>query len=140
MPRELVAVTGCADGRVRRGPSGRSVKESAAREVLPAAVHDYYPGGAEDELTLRANPAAYGELFLRPRVLTDVSPVDPSVHLMADRLASPVLLAPRAFQRLARPEEELARSPDGEGSGSKPSSSGSWIPRWTGPPWSGSGA
>ena len=33
--------------------------ESKARELLPRAVYDYYAGGANDELTLRENRAAY---------------------------------------------------------------------------------
>jgi 4-hydroxymandelate oxidase len=82
--------------------------EEEARALLPAPVYDYYAGGAEDEVTLRANRAAFGRWFLRPRVLVDVSRVDPSVELLGERLSFPVLLAPTAFQRLAHPEGECA--------------------------------
>jgi isopentenyl diphosphate isomerase/L-lactate dehydrogenase-like FMN-dependent dehydrogenase len=89
-------------------PRSLAAYEAAAREVLPAAIYDYYAGGADDELTLRANQAAYEGIFLRPRVLTDVSRVDPSVELLGEPLAFPVLLAPTAFHHLAHSEGELA--------------------------------
>lgn len=82
--------------------------ELAARSKLPRAVYDYYAGGADDELTLRANREAYERTFIRPRVLVDVSEVDLSLELLGDRLAMPVLVAPTAFQRLAHPDGELA--------------------------------
>jgi 4-hydroxymandelate oxidase len=82
--------------------------ERAARECLDPMIYDYYAGGAEDEVTLRANRSAYERFMLRPRVLVDVSNVDPAVELFGERLSLPVLLAPAAFQRLAHPEGELA--------------------------------
>jgi 4-hydroxymandelate oxidase len=82
--------------------------EAAARERLPQMVYDYYAGAADDEVTLRANRAAYESILLRPRVLVDVSRIDTSVELLGHRLPFPILLAPTAFQRLAHPEGELA--------------------------------
>ena len=82
--------------------------EDAARATLPRAVYDYFAGGAEDEVTLRANRAAYERYYLRPRVMVDVSHVDASVELLGERLAFPVALAPAALQRLAHPDGELA--------------------------------
>lgn len=82
--------------------------EAAAADVLPKDVFDYYAGGAEDEVTLRANRTAWSEVFLRPRVLVDVSGVDTSITLLGERLAHPILVAPTAFQRLAHPEGERA--------------------------------
>jgi 4-hydroxymandelate oxidase len=82
--------------------------EAAARARLPAMVYDYYAGAADDEITLRANRSAYGEIFLRPRVLQDVGTVDTSLELLGERLSVPILLAPTAFQKLADPQGELA--------------------------------
>ncbi len=45
---------------------------------------------------------------LRPRVLTDVTHVDTSVELFGRRVATPVLVAPMAFQALAHPDAERA--------------------------------
>ncbi|MBW3535913.1 MAG: alpha-hydroxy-acid oxidizing protein [Gemmatimonadetes bacterium] len=82
--------------------------EARAREALSRDVYDYYAGGAEDEITLAANEAAFRDVFFRPRVLVDVSGVDTSLELLGSRLEHPVILAPTAFQRLAHPEGEAA--------------------------------
>jgi isopentenyl diphosphate isomerase/L-lactate dehydrogenase-like FMN-dependent dehydrogenase len=81
-------------------------------------VYDYFAGGAEDELTLRANRVAYRRYALRPRVLVDVREVDTSLDLFGQRLAHPVLLAPTAFQRLAHPDGELATARAARSAGS----------------------
>ncbi|MEX1257393.1 MAG: alpha-hydroxy acid oxidase [Gemmatimonadota bacterium] len=91
-----------------RAPLNLSDFEPLARAQLPAATYDYYAGGADDERTVRANVDAYSDLFLRPRVLVDVSRVDTSVEILGERVSFPVLLAPTAFQRLANLEGERA--------------------------------
>ena len=112
------------DPRAARAEAGRpppwslDTYEDAARAVLPRAVYDYFAGGAENEVTLRANREAYERYFLRPRVLVDVSDVDASVELLGDRLAFPVALAPAAFQRLANPDGELATARAARAAGS----------------------
>jgi 4-hydroxymandelate oxidase len=82
--------------------------EPAARTVLSEAAYNYYAGGAEDETTLRANRAAFGRFYLRPRVLVDVGEIDTSVEILGERVSMPILVAPTAFQRLAHPEGEKA--------------------------------
>ncbi|MEQ9569906.1 MAG: alpha-hydroxy acid oxidase [Longimicrobiales bacterium] len=82
--------------------------EARAREVLPRAVYDYYAGGADDEDTVAANRAAWGEIRFRPRVLVDVSSPDPSIELLGTVLPSPVAVAPTAFHRLAHADGERA--------------------------------
>ena len=82
--------------------------EEAARQLLTRPAYDYYAGGAEDELTLRWNRAAFRRYMLRPRVLVDVATVDTAVTLLGERLSLPVVLAPAAFQRLAHADGELA--------------------------------
>jgi 4-hydroxymandelate oxidase len=89
-------------------PATLDALEEVARENLSEAAYNYYAGGAEDEVTLQANRAAFGRFFLRPRVLVDVGEVDLSVELLGERLSMPVLVAPTAFQRLAHPEGERA--------------------------------
>jgi 4-hydroxymandelate oxidase len=89
-------------------PANIAGYERLAQQVLPREVFDYYAGGAEDEVTLHANRAAYAQYVLRPRVLVDVSRIDTSVQLLGQTLRSPVLLAPTAFQRLAHADGELA--------------------------------
>jgi len=82
--------------------------ETRTRARVPAAVYDYYAGGAGDERTLAENVEAWQRVWLRPRTLVDVGAVDPSVQLLGHRLAAPVLLAPVAAQRLLHPDGELA--------------------------------
>ena len=86
--------------------------ERAAADLLEAGPLGYFAGGAGDERTLRRNVAAFGEWELLPRVLVDVSKVDPSVELFGAKLSMPLLVAPVAFQRLAHEdgEEGMARA------------------------------
>ena len=78
-----------------------------ARRRLPPMVFDAFDGGAEDEVTLRANREAYAQLRLRPRSLVDVSTRDAAVELFGDRLTMPVVLAPTGSARLADSRAEL---------------------------------
>jgi hypothetical protein len=64
-------------------------------------------GGAGEEHSIRANQESYQRIFLRPRVLRSVTPVDLSQDLFGRPLPAPVLLAPAAYQRLMHPEGEL---------------------------------
>jgi 4-hydroxymandelate oxidase len=81
--------------------------EAEARERLPHAVYEYVAGGAGDEHSIRANQESYRKIFLRPRVLRTVAPVDLGQELFGRPLPAPVLLAPAAYQRLMHPEGEL---------------------------------
>jgi 4-hydroxymandelate oxidase len=82
--------------------------EEAARRRLPAEVYDYVAGGAGDEVTAHRNVVRYQEILLRPRVMRDVSRLDPAVDLFGDRHAGPWLLAPVANQGLVHPDGERA--------------------------------
>ncbi|HMI31701.1 MAG TPA: alpha-hydroxy acid oxidase, partial [Candidatus Limnocylindrales bacterium] len=82
--------------------------EAIARGRLERAHYDYYAGGAEDELTLGANRGAFAEVFLRPRVLVDVSRIDTGATVLGSSVSMPVLIAPTAFHRLAHRDGELA--------------------------------
>jgi L-lactate dehydrogenase (cytochrome) len=79
-----------------------------AKRRLPAGVFDYIDGGAEDELTLDANTAAYRRIGFRPRVLRDVSDIDTSATLLGRPSPLPLVLAPTGFTRIADPQGELA--------------------------------
>jgi 4-hydroxymandelate oxidase len=81
---------------------------AAARERLDPAHYDYFAGGAGDEVTLRANEAAFGRLALVPRVLGGAEKPELDVTLLGDRASMPVLVAPTAFHRLADPDGERA--------------------------------
>jgi isopentenyl diphosphate isomerase/L-lactate dehydrogenase-like FMN-dependent dehydrogenase len=82
--------------------------ERAAAALLDRGTYDYYAGGANDELTLAENVAAYGRLKLRPRVLVDVDEPSTATTVLGRDLSLPVLIAPVAFQKMANPEGEVA--------------------------------
>jgi L-lactate dehydrogenase (cytochrome) len=77
-----------------------------ARRRLPRALFDYIDGGAEDEVTLRANQADFGRYVFRPRVLVDVSRRDQSTTVLGERVASPLILAPTGFTGIFWPRGE----------------------------------
>jgi 4-hydroxymandelate oxidase len=81
--------------------------EPEARQRLPRAVYEYVAGGAGEGYSIRANEESYQRIFLRPRVLRSVGPVDLGQELFGRPLPVPVLLAPAAYQRLIHPDGEL---------------------------------
>lgn len=93
--------------RLRRAANVNDLRRIARRR-LPRGVFDYVDGGAEDERSLRANSNAFGEIGFRPRVLRDVSAIDPSTTLLGRPLPMPLLLAPTGFGRICDPQGELA--------------------------------
>src|SRR5688500_18574697 len=82
--------------------------EAAARERLTALAYEYYVGGANDEVTVRENRAAFERLALRYHGLVDVSRRSTATSVLGTRVDFPVLVAPTAFQRLACDDGELA--------------------------------
>src|SRR5215217_5696601 len=82
--------------------------EAQAHERLDPAVYDFFAGGAEDELTLRANEAAFARIGLVPRVLRGGGRPRLEVELLGSRASMPVVIAPTAFHRLAHPDGERA--------------------------------
>jgi len=80
----------------------------AARAKVDPAVWCYFEGGAGDEVTLRANAAAYGRWRFRPRMLVDVSEVSTETVVLGTRVSMPLGIAPFAMQRLVDPEGEVA--------------------------------
>lgn len=82
--------------------------ESEAQRRLDPPVYDFFAGGAEDEITLRANEAAFARISLVPRVLRGGVTQDLEVTLLGCCASLPVLLAPTAFHRLAHPDGECA--------------------------------
>ena len=80
--------------------------EKLARRRLPHAVYDTIAGGATDEVTLRANRTAFEHIWLRPRVLADLSQLDMSTTVLGQKIALPVMLAPTGAARFVSSEAE----------------------------------
>lgn len=82
--------------------------EQHARGRLDDNAWAYFAGGAGDEITLRANRAAWDGIMLSTRVLRRLTGGHTRVQLLGRTLAHPVLLAPVAFQRMAHRDGEIA--------------------------------
>jgi len=82
--------------------------EPAARRALPPAHWGYMASGVDDDLTLRANVAAFGKIELRPRRLVDVSKPDLSTEVFGQRWETPLFICPVGGQRAFHPEGEMA--------------------------------
>jgi L-lactate dehydrogenase (cytochrome) len=75
-----------------------------ARRVLPRAVFDYVDGGAEDEVTMARNRAAWQEIAFRPRMGIQVVDPDIATTVAGVDLSLPVLLAPCGLIRAMHPD------------------------------------
>ena len=65
-----------------------------AKRRLPRAIFDFFDGGAEDEVTLRENRAAFERLRLLPKVLVDVSKVSTQTEIFGKAATLPLAIAP----------------------------------------------
>lgn len=81
--------------------------ERQAESHLAPEAWRHIQEGAGREITLRENRVAFDRIGLLPRAMADLDG-STQVELLGRRHASPILLAPMAYQRLAHPEGELA--------------------------------
>jgi 4-hydroxymandelate oxidase len=79
-----------------------------AQDLLPADVFDYYAGGSGRETTMNEAPAAWRAWRLRPRVLRGVASVQLGTTLLGTEVATPIGVAPWAYQAMAHPDGERA--------------------------------
>jgi 4-hydroxymandelate oxidase len=82
--------------------------EGKARGKLTSAAYAFAAAGADDEITLADNIAAWRRLRLRPRVLNDITAIDTSVSGLGARLATPIMVAPFGRHKLFHPDGERA--------------------------------
>jgi L-lactate dehydrogenase (cytochrome) len=78
-----------------------------ARHRLPDVVFAYIDGGAEDEVTLRENCSAFGDIRFRPRQCVAVPGCDLKTTILGTTFELPFLLAPIGFTRLFYPRGEV---------------------------------
>ncbi len=79
-----------------------------ARKRLPRAVFDFFDGGAEDEVTLRENRAAFERVRLLPKVLVNVAEVDMRTPIFGVESKLPMAIAPTGGISAGRAGAELA--------------------------------
>src|SRR3990167_1540182 len=96
--RKKRPVTGIAGGKMA---SGLECEFATIHEIVKAAkirlspnIWDYLIGGTETETTLRRNRLALDSIAFKPRVLRDVSKIDPSSEIFGRGIRLPVMLAP----------------------------------------------
>lgn len=102
-----------ASRRAAKAPQARSPVnlfelEERARARAAPATWDYFAGGSEDEVTLRANRTAFEAHQLWPRVLTGVTAPSLETSALGTPLKLPIGLAPVGYQRLAHRDGEEA--------------------------------
>jgi L-lactate dehydrogenase (cytochrome) len=83
-----------------------------ARRKLPGPVFHYLDGGADDEISLARNTAAFADYELLPSQLSDVSSVDLRSTLFGQAVDWPVMIAPTGASKLfhAAGEQAVARA------------------------------
>src|SRR5436305_3433228 len=106
-----------ADRPLGLAPATINDYRELARRRLPRQLFDYVDGGAYEEATMRANVADLNDVLLRQVVMRDVSVRDPSVEVLGQRLALPVILAPVGLGGMmaARAEVQAARAAEATG-------------------------
>src|SRR3990170_8229863 len=78
------------------------------RRRLPRAIFDFFDGGAEDEVTLRENRAAFERIRLLPKVLVNVGEVDMRTPLFGAESNFPLAIAPTGAIGAGRTGADLA--------------------------------
>src|SRR5262245_39777882 len=79
--------------RVENAVNIADLKKLAQRR-LPKVIFDFIDGGAEDEITLRANREAFEQYRFRPRLLSGNAQRDLSITLFGDTYKLPFLIGP----------------------------------------------
>ncbi len=79
-----------------------------ARRSLPRSLFDFVDGGAEDEVTLRRNEAAFAAVELLPQPLSGSSTRDQRLTLFGREIAMPLIVGPTGLSGLLWPDGELA--------------------------------
>jgi L-lactate dehydrogenase (cytochrome) len=79
----------------------------AAKRRIPRPVFDYVDGGADEEIGIAANVAAFRSWRFLPRVLAGVAAADTSAAVLGATLPVPLLLAPTGYTRMLHPDGEI---------------------------------
>ncbi|KAI9339008.1 FMN-dependent dehydrogenase-domain-containing protein [Obelidium mucronatum] len=81
--------------------------EAIARYTMKPEAWAYYSSAAEDEITLRENHTAFQRIYLKPRVLVNVSNINTSTTFLGCKTSLPVYLSACALGKLGNPEGEV---------------------------------
>lgn len=78
-----------------------------AQRRLPRVIWDFMDGGAEDEVTLRANRNAFDRYRFRPRLAAGNGKRDLSIELFGHRLCLPFMIGPTGLNGIYMPDADL---------------------------------
>ena len=81
---------------------------ATGRRLTPRPVFDYVDGGADEELSVRANTRAFRRWRFQPRTLVNVSEADTSAAFLGSVAPLPLALAPTGYTRMMHPGGEIA--------------------------------
>jgi L-lactate dehydrogenase (cytochrome) len=93
--------------RLRRCFRVSDLRKLASRRV-PIAVFDYVEGGADEELSISRNEAAFRQWEFIPTSPADVSSVDISTTILGRKLRAPLICSPTGYTRMMHSDGELA--------------------------------
>ncbi|KIM94774.1 hypothetical protein OIDMADRAFT_172497 [Oidiodendron maius Zn] len=85
------------------------IQEQGSKK-LPKSARDFFNSGATSQVTVHENNTAFKKYRLRPRVLVNVSKVDPSTTVFGSKISFPVCVSPTGNQAMAHMDGELATS------------------------------
>src|SRR4029450_3983143 len=88
-----------------------------AQRRLPPVVFDYIDGGAEDEITLKANERAFADGRFRPRQGVETPNPNLRTTLLGTTFDLPFLLAPLGFCRMFYPRGESVSAREANAAG-----------------------
>jgi lactate 2-monooxygenase len=95
-------------GKVPEVPTSYAELEERSRGKLSAEAFGYVAGGAGEEITVRANRAAFDRWRIVPRVLTDVSERDLRTTVLDVEMPAPLMLAPVGVMSIVNEQAERA--------------------------------
>ena len=78
-----------------------------ARRRIPRFVFEYVDGGAEDEVTLRGNRAAFERLRLLPETLIDTAARHSRTQILGQAAQAPLVIAPTGFNGMVYADGDL---------------------------------
>eukprot|EP00026_Physarum_polycephalum_P003402 Phypoly_transcript_03413.p1 GENE.Phypoly_transcript_03413~~Phypoly_transcript_03413.p1 ORF type:complete len:400 (+),score=33.04 Phypoly_transcript_03413:251-1450(+) len=82
--------------------------KAVAKNAMTKDAWDYYESAADDELCAQENRVAFHRIWLRPRILVDVSNIDMSCSMLGYKMRFPLYICPTAVGKLAHKDGELA--------------------------------
>jgi L-lactate dehydrogenase (cytochrome) len=81
--------------------------EIIAQKFMNPSGWSYYSSAADDEVSFRENQLAFQRIWLKPRVLVDVSSIDISCKIFSYPSSFPVYISATALGKLGHPEGEV---------------------------------